>query len=167
MFFLSTIDHTGRPTVSYKGGMAGFVRVLDANTLIFPSYDGNGMYLSMGNISGNPEIGMLFMDFEKPFRLRAQGKAELIVSGPEVEAFKDAEMAVKVAIHEVWMNCPRYIHRFQETRNVALCSGRRRQHAVLRVEAHRCHAGRRAAGGARKSRSNSARQRSRTGWARW
>lgn len=114
MFFLSTIDHAGRPTVSYKGGMAGFVRVLDANTLIFPSYDGNGMYLSMGNISGNAEIGMLFMDFEKPYRLRAQGKAELIVSGPEVEAFKDAEMAVKVSIHEVWMNCPRYIHRFQK-----------------------------------------------------
>jgi predicted pyridoxine 5'-phosphate oxidase superfamily flavin-nucleotide-binding protein len=114
MFFLSTIDHMGRPTVSYKGGMAGFVRVLDANTLIFPSYDGNGMYLSMGNISGNAEIGMLFIDFEKPFRLRAQGKAELIVSGPEVEAFKDAEMAVKVAIHEVWMNCPRYVHRFQK-----------------------------------------------------
>lgn len=114
MFFLSTIDHAGRPTVSYKGGMAGFVRVLDANTLIFPSYDGNGMYLSMGNISGNAEIGMLFMDFEKPYRLRAQGKAELIVSGPEVEAFKDAEMAVKVSIHEVWMNCPRYVHRFQK-----------------------------------------------------
>jgi predicted pyridoxine 5'-phosphate oxidase superfamily flavin-nucleotide-binding protein len=114
MFFLSTIDHMGRPTVSYKGGMAGFVRVLDANTLVFPSYDGNGMYLSMGNISGNAEIGMLFIDFEKPFRLRAQGKAELIVSGPEVEAFKDAEMAVKVTIHEVWMNCPRYVHRFQK-----------------------------------------------------
>jgi predicted pyridoxine 5'-phosphate oxidase superfamily flavin-nucleotide-binding protein len=114
MFFLSSVDHMGRPTVSYKGGMAGFVRVLDANTLIFPSYDGNGMYLSMGNISGNPEIGMLFIDFERPFRLRAQGKAELIVSGPEVEAFKDAEMVVKVAIHEVWMNCPRYIHRFKK-----------------------------------------------------
>jgi predicted pyridoxine 5'-phosphate oxidase superfamily flavin-nucleotide-binding protein len=114
MFFLSTIDHTGRPTVSYKGGMAGFVRVLGANTLLFPSYDGNGMYLSMGNISANAEIGMLFIDFEKPFRLRAQGKAELIVSGPDVEVFKDAEMAVKVTIHEVWMNCPRYIHRFQK-----------------------------------------------------
>jgi predicted pyridoxine 5'-phosphate oxidase superfamily flavin-nucleotide-binding protein len=114
MFFLSTIDHMGRPTVSYKGGMSGFVRVLDANTLLFPSYDGNGMYLSMGNISGNAEIGMLFIDFEKPYRLRAQGKAELIVSGPEVEGFKDAEMAVKVSVHEVWMNCPRYIHRFQK-----------------------------------------------------
>jgi predicted pyridoxine 5'-phosphate oxidase superfamily flavin-nucleotide-binding protein len=114
MFFLSTIDHTGRPTVSYKGGMAGFVRVLDAKTLLFPSYDGNGMYLSMGNISANPEIGMLFIDFEKPFRLRAQGRAELIVGGSEVDSFREAEMAVKVTIHEVWMNCPRYVHRYKK-----------------------------------------------------
>ena len=114
MFFLSTIDHMGRPTVSYKGGVAGFVRVLDAKTIIFPSYDGNGMYLSMGNISGNAEIGMLFIDFEKPFRLRAQGRAEVIVGGEDVATFKDAEMAVKVSIHEVWMNCPRYVHRFKK-----------------------------------------------------
>ena len=114
MFFLTTIDHGGRPTVSNKGGVPGFVRVLDQSTLVFPSYDGNGMYLSMGNISGNPEIGMLFIDFEKPFRLRAQGRAELIVSGSELEGFKDAEMAVKVTIHETWMNCPRYVHRYEK-----------------------------------------------------
>lgn len=114
MFFLTTIDHAGRPTVSYKGGTPGFVRVVDNGTLLFPSYDGNGMYLSMGNISGQPEIGMLFIDFEKPFRLRLQGRAELIVSGPELGLFKEAEMVVKVAVHETWMNCPRYVHRYQK-----------------------------------------------------
>ncbi len=114
MFFLSTIDHKGRPTVSYKGGAPGFIKVIDANTLLFPSYDGNGMYLSMGNISGNHEVGMLFIDFEKPFRLRLQGRAEVVVSGPEVSLFKDAEMAVKVSVHETWMNCPRYVHRYQK-----------------------------------------------------
>ncbi len=114
MFFLTSIDHKGRPTVSYKGGTPGFVKVLDSGHIIFPSYDGNGMYLSMGNIAGNPEIGILFIDFEKPFRLRLQGRAEVIVAGPEVGLFKDAEMVVKVAIHETWMNCPRYIHRFQK-----------------------------------------------------
>jgi len=114
MFFLTTIDDRGRPTVSYKGGAPGFIKVLDAHTLLFPSYDGNGMYLSMGNISGNPEIGMLFIDFERPFRLRAQGRAELIVSGSELDSFKEAELAVKVSIHEVWMNCPRYVHRYEK-----------------------------------------------------
>ena len=114
MFFLTTIDHKGRPTVSYKGGTPGFVKVADANTILFPSYDGNGMYLSMGNISANPEIGALFIDFEKPFRLRLQGRAEVIVSGPELKMFKEAEMVVKVRVHETWMNCPRYIHRYQK-----------------------------------------------------
>lgn len=114
MFFLTSIDHKGRPTVSYKGGTPGFVKVLDANTILFPSYDGNGMYLSMGNIAANPEIGILFIDFEKPFRLRLQGRAELIVSGPEVSMFKEAEMAVKVSVHETWMNCPRYVHKMQK-----------------------------------------------------
>src|SRR5262245_45122998 len=62
MFFLSSVDHNGRPTVSYKGGSPGFVKVLDAGTIAFPSYDGNGMYYSMGNIAANPEIGCLFID---------------------------------------------------------------------------------------------------------
>jgi predicted pyridoxine 5'-phosphate oxidase superfamily flavin-nucleotide-binding protein len=114
MFFLSTIDHHGRPTVSYKGGIPGFIRLLDPSTLVFPSYDGNGMYLSMGNLSGNPEIGILFVDFERPFRLRVQGRAELVMSGPEVELFKEAEMAVKVSVTESWMNCPRYVHRYKK-----------------------------------------------------
>ena len=114
MFFLTTIDHRGRPTVSYKGGTPGVVKVLGNTTLVFPSYDGNSMYLSMGNISGNPEIGMLFIDFEKPFRLRLQGRAEVIVSGPELAMFKEAEMIVKISVHETWMNCPRYIHRFKK-----------------------------------------------------
>jgi predicted pyridoxine 5'-phosphate oxidase superfamily flavin-nucleotide-binding protein len=59
MFFLSTIDHQGRPTVSYKGGDPGFVRVLDNKTVAFPCYDGNGMFYSMGNLLGNQHVGML------------------------------------------------------------------------------------------------------------
>ena len=114
MFFLSTVDHNGRPTVSYKGGDPGFVRVLDANTIAFPSYDGNGMFYSMGNIAAHPEIGCLFIDFEKPFRLRLQGRAELVASGPLMDLFNEAELVVKVTVTDVWMNCPRYVHRYKK-----------------------------------------------------
>ena len=55
MFFLSTVDHNGHPTVSYKGGLPGFVKVLDERTIAFPSYDGNGMFYSMGNISATAQ----------------------------------------------------------------------------------------------------------------
>src|SRR6266851_9221809 len=72
MFFLATADEQGRPQCSYKGGDPGFVRVLDERTVAWPSYDGNGMYLSAGNVLRNPHVGMLFVDFtaERPSRLR-------------------------------------------------------------------------------------------------
>ena len=77
MFFLATADAEGRPQCSYKGGEPGFVRVLDEQTVAFPNYDGNGMYLSMGNVLVNPHVGMLFVDFtaERPSRLRLNGVA--------------------------------------------------------------------------------------------
>ena len=50
MFFLSTVDPDGMPTVSYKWGTTGFVKVTDKSTLIFPGYDGSGMLYSIGNI---------------------------------------------------------------------------------------------------------------------
>lgn len=114
MFFLSSVDDRGRPTVSYKGGMPGFVRIIDAKTIAFPSYDGNGMYLSMGNIAGNPDVGLLFIDFERPFRLRFQGRASVSRADPLKDDFKDAELIVRVTLSELWMNCPRYIHRYKK-----------------------------------------------------
>ena len=71
MFFLATADADGSPQCSYKGGDPGFVRVLDEHTVMFPNYDGNGMFLSMGNLLVNPRAGMLFIDFaaERPSRL--------------------------------------------------------------------------------------------------
>jgi predicted pyridoxine 5'-phosphate oxidase superfamily flavin-nucleotide-binding protein len=114
MFFLSSVDHKGRPTVSYKGGDPGFVKVIEAGTIAFPSYDGNGMYFSMGNIAANPEIGCLFIDFERPFRMRLQGRAELVKDGPLFDLYKEADLVVKVAVSDVWMNCPRYVHRYEK-----------------------------------------------------
>ncbi|CAN1723890.1 Pyridoxamine 5'-phosphate oxidase family protein [Hyphomicrobium sp. 1Nfss2.1] len=116
-FFLTTVDGEGRPTVSYKGGASGFVRVIDDQHIMFPSYDGNGMYLSMGNITAHPQVGFLFIDFERPFRLRAQGIAE-ITDAPEcLDAFDEAELVVRVKLTELWMNCPRYIHRYQRVKS--------------------------------------------------
>lgn len=82
LFFLSTADARGRPECSYKGGEPGFVRVLDPQTLAFPSYDGNGMFKSLGNILVNPYVGMLFIDFESPKRLRVNGRATMSEDDP-------------------------------------------------------------------------------------
>ncbi len=116
MFWLASIDHQGRPTVSYKGGDPGFVRVIDGTTLAFPSYDGNGMYYSMGNIAGNQNVGLLFVDFERPYRLRVQGVASIDADDPLLGEFHEAQLVVRVAVSEVFRNCPRYVHRYEKAR---------------------------------------------------
>lgn len=113
MFFLATADADGWPDVSYKGGMPGFVQVVDAKTLAFPSYDGNGMFRSLGNVLVNPKIGMLFIDFEQPNRMRVNGTATIHDEGELVDAFDGAQAVVVVAIDRIFPNCPRYIHQME------------------------------------------------------
>lgn len=114
MFFLASVDHNGRPTVSYKGGDVGLVKVIDSRTLVFPNYDGNGMYMSVGNIAQNSEVGLLFISFEKPHRIRVQGTATVSREDPLLAQFPGADMLVRVKLSEMWQNCPRYIHRYQK-----------------------------------------------------
>ena len=111
MFFLATADAEGRPQCSYKGGEPGFVRVLDEHTLAFPVYDGNGMFLSAGNVLVNPHVGLLFIDFTGPHqtRLRVNGTAAVV----DDTSWPGAEIAVRVTVREAFPNCPRYIHRFE------------------------------------------------------
>lgn len=113
MFFLSTADADGWPDCSYKGGMPGFVRVVDPTTLAFPSYDGNGMFRSLGNVLVNPRVGMLFIDFERPNRMRVKGTATLHDDDELLEAFDRAQLIVRVKAEAIFPNCPRYIHRMQ------------------------------------------------------
>jgi predicted pyridoxine 5'-phosphate oxidase superfamily flavin-nucleotide-binding protein len=113
MFWLATVDDKGSPTVSYKGGAPGFVHVLDTRTLVFPNYDGNGMYWSMGNVATSASIGMLFMNLERPARLRVQGQAKLTDDPAMVGRFPGAQFAITVAITSLVTNCPRYIPTFK------------------------------------------------------
>lgn len=112
MFFLATADEHGRPNCSYKGGDPGFVRVLDEHTIAFPNYDGNGMYLSMGNLLRNPHVGMLFIDFEKGNRMRLNGEASIDEHDPLMAEYHEPQFIVRVRAREVFPNCPRYIHRY-------------------------------------------------------
>ncbi len=110
MFFLATADAHGAPDCSYKGGAPGFVRLLDDRTLAFPSYDGNGMFKSLGNVLVNPQVGLLFIDFETPRRLRVQGRATLSDDAALLASFDGAQRVVVVQAGAIFPNCPRYIH---------------------------------------------------------
>jgi predicted pyridoxine 5'-phosphate oxidase superfamily flavin-nucleotide-binding protein len=113
MFFLATVDAEGRPNCSYKGGDPGFVRVVDERTIAFPNYDGNGMYLSMGNILVNPHVGLLFIDFENQSRFRFNGEATIALDDPLLSVYPEAQFIVRVRAREVFPNCPRYIHHYE------------------------------------------------------
>lgn len=112
MFFLATSDSDNQPSCSYKGGEPGFVRVVDPGTLAFPTYDGNGMFLSMGNLAQNHRVGMLFIDFLRPKRLRISGEASVCFDDPLLPAYPEAQFVVRVAVTRVFPNCPRYIHKY-------------------------------------------------------
>lgn len=114
MFFISTIDADGNPTVSYKGGRVGFVKIIDDTTIAFPDYDGNGMFLTTGNITVNRDVGLLFIDFENPMRLRLHGQASIETNSPLLQEYPEAKLMIIIAIKNLFINCPRYIHKYQK-----------------------------------------------------
>jgi uncharacterized protein len=108
-FFLATADSEGRPDCSFKGGAPGFVRVAGPSELVFPDFDGNGMFKSLGNIAVNPEVGLLFLDFEKPRRLRINGSAVISSDDTLLAQTVGAQLIVRVTARVIFPNCPRYI----------------------------------------------------------
>jgi predicted pyridoxine 5'-phosphate oxidase superfamily flavin-nucleotide-binding protein len=115
-FFVATADADGRPDCSFKGGMPGFARVLAPDLLVFPDYDGNGMFRSLGNIRVNPHVGLLFIAMEvdqesaeQPRRLRVNGTATLSMDDPLLAAFPGGQALVRVRPEQIFPNCPRYI----------------------------------------------------------
>lgn len=113
MFFLATADAEGRPNCSFKGGDPGFVRVSGEAELLFPCFDGNGMFLSMGNATENPNVGLLFIDFESPKRLRVNGTAQLVPPASVSPPYFEAQFIVRVAVRQIFPNCPRYLPKLQ------------------------------------------------------
>lgn len=115
LFFLATAGADGQPDCSYKGGAPGFVRVTGDGELAFPHYDGNGMFRSLGNVLVNPAVALLFIDFERPNRMRVNGRASIAAADPLLASFVGAQLVVRVRATRIFPNCPRYIHRMSIT----------------------------------------------------
>jgi predicted pyridoxine 5'-phosphate oxidase superfamily flavin-nucleotide-binding protein len=112
-FFLATADQKGQPNVSHKGGMPGFVRVVGPGELAYPDYDGNGMFISLGNVAVNPKVGLIFIDFEHPRRLIVHGEASFSRDDPLLPLTAGAQMIVRLRATAIYPNCPRYIPRMK------------------------------------------------------
>jgi uncharacterized protein len=111
MVFVATADAAGFPDCSYKGGLPGFVQVIDDRTLGIPDYDGNGMYRSWGNVLVNPQVGLLFIDFELQKRLRVNGTASICADDPLRNKMEGAVFVIRITVDRIFPNCPRYLHK--------------------------------------------------------
>lgn len=113
MFFLATQGADGGLDCSYKGGQPGFIRVVDERTLAFPHYDGNGQFMSTGNILETGKVGMLFIDWPTQWRMRVNGTATIDFDDPLKAEWPEAQFVVRVHTEEVFPNCPRYVHKME------------------------------------------------------
>lgn len=124
MLFISTADGEGNCDSSFRSGAPGFVRVLDASTLIYPEYRGNGVMASLGNITENPHIGLMFIDFtEQRIGLHVNGTAGIIenealetlgLGEAEIRTINEqennrAERWVVITVHEAYIHCSKHI----------------------------------------------------------
>jgi predicted pyridoxine 5'-phosphate oxidase superfamily flavin-nucleotide-binding protein len=112
--WIATVDADGWPDVSYKGGDVGFVDVVDSAEIRIPSYDGNGMWRTLGNIADNGRVGLLFVDTARPWRMRVHGHASVSVDPADLERHLGAQAVIVLRVGRVFPNCGRYIHRHGE-----------------------------------------------------
>lgn len=141
MFFLATVDARGAPACSCKRGDPGFVRIVDKSTIAFLGQDGNGMFYLMGHIRAYGKIGMLLIDFEAPHRIRLQGTASIDENDPLIMRYNGADLVVRVHVEELFINCPRYVHRYDKVKPSRYVP-RRLQYPLCRLETHRRDAAR-------------------------
>ncbi|MBZ4018278.1 pyridoxamine 5'-phosphate oxidase family protein [Streptomyces purpurogeneiscleroticus] len=125
MFFLATADGNGECDSTFRAGPPGFVRVLDERTLIYPEYRGNGVLASLGNLSENPRLGILFVDFLRDrIGLHVNGRAwvvpdeEMRVRHPDLPVDpvpgRRAQLWVAVEVEEAYIHCAKHIPHLQK-----------------------------------------------------
>jgi uncharacterized protein len=110
-FFLSTSGVDGSCDCSFKGGGPGLIRMLAEDRMAFSDIDGNGAFMSLGNIMENPHVGILLIDFNDGTRLRVNGRAKIVDGAAATDLFAEAPRAVLVDIDLVVPNCNRNVPR--------------------------------------------------------
>lgn len=109
-FLFIATSHGEYSDCSMRSGMPGFVKIVAPGTIEFPEYDGNSMYRTLGNISRNPNVGLLFVKFDgKSVRIRINGRASILDDTGALGRHHAAKLVVRVEC-EIFSNCPRAVH---------------------------------------------------------
>lgn len=118
MFYLGTSNADGQPYIQYRGGAPGFLRVVDEHTLGFADFGGNRQYITLGNLSENPQAFIFLMDYANSRRIKLWGTARVVEDDPELlEQLRDpdyrgrVERAILFTIDAWDVNCPQHIHK--------------------------------------------------------
>jgi uncharacterized protein len=110
MVWIATADSHGECDCSFRAGPPGFVQVLDARTLRYPEYRGNGVMASLGNILENPHVGMVFLDFDQErIGLHVNGTARIVEAGWHDLARPRVERWVEVRVDEAYIHCRKHL----------------------------------------------------------
>jgi len=117
-FYLASVSETGWPYVQYRGGPAGFLRVVDDRTLGFANFRGNRQYVTAGNVTENDRVSLFLMDYAHQRRLKIFGRLRMIDASADPElvaslAVPDyaarSERAALIQIEAFDWNCPQHI----------------------------------------------------------
>ena len=119
-FYQASVSESGWPYVQFRGGPAGFLKVLDSRTIGYADFRGNVQYISTGNLQGNGRIALILMDYAKRRRLKIMGRAHLIDASDNPELMQRLELpgyrarierAVLITVAAYDWNCPQHITR--------------------------------------------------------
>lgn len=114
-FFIASAATDGTLDCSVKSGPGGFVHIESASVLVFPDYDGNGMFRTLGNIRATSRVALLFLEFSGEKRkLRIHGRADVTIDESVARTLPGAQAAVKVTVTDIFPNCPRYLPTLQQ-----------------------------------------------------
>ena len=146
-FYLASVSETGWPYVQFRGGPAGFLRVVDEHTLGYADLRGNRQYVTTGNVAVNDRISVFLMDYAHQRRLKVFGRMRIVDASddPELAATLAApgyparvERAVLIQFEAFDWNCPQHITpRFSQTEFEVALAPIRREITALRTENER------------------------------
>lgn len=126
MFYLGTANAAGQPYIQYRGGSPGLLKVIDEHTLGFADFGGNRQYVTLGNLSENPQAFIFLMDYANSQRVKLWGTARVVENDPDlIERLRDPEYPGKVErailfTIAAWdVNCRQHIHKRFSQRQVA------------------------------------------------
>jgi predicted pyridoxine 5'-phosphate oxidase superfamily flavin-nucleotide-binding protein len=117
-FYQATISENGWPYVQHRGGPAGFLRVIDHETIGYADFSGNKQYLSVGNLRANPRISLILIDYPNRRRLKLWGTVRIVHESDEPEIIAQLEIpsyrgrierGIVIHIEAVEWNCPQHI----------------------------------------------------------